>query len=189
MDVPVPVSMENNDVRLVGGALSGDRSAFDLLVRRHSPQVFRLALRMLGSREEAEDVEQETFVDAYRGLSRFRADASFGTWVCSIAAKKCLGRRRQWARRKHGSIDEADYRLAGPGCDPADHVLERDSARRVQQALAKLRPPDRLLIVLRFIEGLSHDEISHVLGCSVESSRSRLLRAKTIFRKAYESVE
>jgi len=185
----VPVSMENNDARLVADALAGDRSAFDLLVQRHCARVFRLALRMLGSREEAEDIQQETFVDAYRGLNRFRADASFGTWVCSIASKKCLGRRRQWARRRHGSIDEADNRLAGPGCNPADHLMETDSARRVREALTKLRAPDRLLIVLKFIEGLSHEEISQMLGCSVESSRSRLLRAKTIFRKAYESVE
>ena len=179
------ISLECDDTQLVKDALAGDRGAFNSLVYRHSARVFRLALRMLGSREDAEDVQQETFVSTYRGLRRFRADASFGTWICSITVKLCLIKRRRSAKWVQEELDEADIALCETGNDPVERLIALESAKRVQLALSKLAHADRLLIVLKFMEGMSHEEISQVLGCSVESSRSRLLRAKRLFRKVY----
>jgi RNA polymerase sigma-70 factor (ECF subfamily) len=169
-----------NDLQLAQLAAAGDTGAFDVLMQRHHACVFRLALRALGNREEAEDVQQETFVQAYRKLRSFRGDASFRTWVCAIAVRLCLSRNRRVARRPVQVISQPEVEAA-PAADPQEQL----AAMEVQQALAKLSPPDRMLLVLKCIEGLEHEEIARVLGCSVESSRSRLSRAKRLFREQF----
>ena len=179
---------ERRHSNLVSAVLEGDDAAFDLLVRQYSNQVFRVALRMLGNREDAEDVQQETFLRAYRGLRRFRGGASFGTWVYSIAARLCLDRRRQRTRRAGDNAEDIPVGGSLPEDSPEDRLLSLEAAARVQKALAGMSPPDRLLIVLKFVEELSHEEIARILGCSVESSRSRLARAKKLFRERYERI-
>ena len=188
-DTPQALLMEIDDCRLVRDALAGSREAFDLLVERHARRVFRLALSMLGRREDAEDVQQECFVSAYCGLRSFRGEASFGTWLCAIAARLCLSRRRKADWRTCQTWEDASALAVTADDDPGERLLAAESAARVQRTLAQLSPADRLLIVLRFIEGLSHEEIASVLGCSVGSSRSRLLRAKKLFRERYEMTE
>jgi len=169
---------------LVSAAAAGDAAAFDALVHQHSARVFRLALRMLGHRQDAEDVQQETFLRAYRKLHSFRGEAAFSTWLYSIASRLCLSRRRARRPEEPVNMDVADL------CeDPQARLAARELAGRVQRALAALAPSDRLLIVLKHIEELSHEEIAQVLGCSPESSRSRLLRAKRLFRQHYERTE
>ena len=84
-------------VRLAKAAAAGDAEAFDLLMKRYGDGVFRLALRMLRSREDAEDIQQEAFVRAYRKLHTFRGEASFGAWIYAITARLCLSRRRRSA--------------------------------------------------------------------------------------------
>ncbi len=182
------LAIARDNARLISAALAGDRSSFDLLVQDHGPRIFRLALRMLGNREEAEDVQQETFLQAYRNLHKFRGESSFATWLYSIAAHLCLSRRRRAARCPREAAQEADD-LADAREDTQEQIRALEAAVRVQAALAKLPPPERLLLVLKFIEELSHEEIAHILGCSVESSRSRLLRAKRRFREQYENME
>jgi len=173
---------------LVGAAAAGDRSAFDQLVRLHAEQVYRVALRMLDNPHDAEDVQQETFVQAFRRLRSFRGEAAFGTWLYAITARLCLRRRRQRASRP----EEVPGQLpasANPQMDPQELFAVREEAARVQRVLTALSPPDRLLIVLRYVEQLSHAQIAQVLGCSPESSRSRLLRAKQLFREHYHRME
>jgi RNA polymerase sigma-70 factor (ECF subfamily) len=169
---------------LVQAAAAGDAAAFDALVQQHSAQVFRLALRMLGNRQDAEDVQQETFLRAYRKLHSFRGEAAFGTWLYTIASRLCLSHRR--VRRPEEATDIA---IAELGDDPRAQFAARELAQRVSHALNALAPADRLLIVLKYVEGLSHEEISRVVGCSAESSRSRLLRAKRLFRQQYGECE
>jgi len=176
-------------LQLVSEAAAGDSAAFDLLVREHGPRVFRLALRMLGSREEAEDIQQETFVRAHRKLRTFRGEAALGTWIYSIAAHLCLSRKRSSTWQREVALEEQPSAVSNPASDPEQVVLARESAARVQQALGLLAAPDRLLILLKYVEGLSHGEIARILGCSVLSSRSRLTRAKKLFRQCYEEVE
>jgi RNA polymerase sigma-70 factor (ECF subfamily) len=169
---------------LVRAAAAGDAAAFDLLVQRHAVQVYRLALRMLGDPQEAEDVRQETFLRAYRSLRAFRGEAAFGTWLYTIASRLCLSHRR--AQRPE---EAAGVIVAEIGDDPQERLAAREAAERVQRTLAALAPADRLLIVLKHIEGLNHGEIAQVLGCSPESSRSRLSRARRLFRERYEGME
>ncbi len=182
------LSIESRQSSQPSATLEGDPATFDLLVREHSARVFRMALRMLGNREDAEDVQQETFLRAYRGLRRFRRDASFGTWVYSIAARLCLSRMRGRRQRVEETVGDLPASCPCPGCDPEEQVLTREEGARVKRALADLSPSDRLLIVLKHIEEFSHEEIARILGCSVESSRSRLARAKRLFRERYERI-
>jgi RNA polymerase sigma-70 factor (ECF subfamily) len=176
------LASQRDSAALVAAAAAGDAESFDLLVGEHAAQVYRLALRMLGSPEDAEDVQQEAFVLAYRHLRDFRGDASFGTWVCSIAARLCLSRKRR--RVRHSSARPED--LPARHADPEERMLAVEAAALVQETLLEMAPADRLLIVLKCIEGFSHEEIARVLRCSVESSRARLARARRLFRERYE---
>lgn len=180
---------ERNRLQLAGEAAARDWDPFELLMKQHSARIFRLALRMLGNPEDAEDVQQETFIRAHRARRQFRGDASFGTWIYAIAARLCLSKKRRSARRRELASERQPAELPDAVADPEQHLLARESAARVQRALAALSPSHRLLIVLKYIEGLSHEEIARVLRCSVASSRSRLLRAKRLFRERYQEVE
>ncbi|MDH4180108.1 MAG: RNA polymerase sigma factor [Armatimonadota bacterium] len=172
-------------VRLAEAAAAGDAEAFDLLMKRYGDHVFRLALRMLGNREDAEDIQQEAFVRAYRKLHTFRGDGSFGNWIYAVTVRLCLSRKRRSAakrvevRKPPGVLRDGDH-------DPQERLAAAEAAARVQQTLDRLSAPDRLLILLKYVEDLSHEEIARILRCSVQSSRSRLARAKRLFREQYE---
>jgi len=186
MDGTRALPLERSHLDLLGAAAAGDLAAFEALCRQHSHQVFRLALGMLGNREDAEDVQQETFVKAYQRLRHFRREASFGTWLYTIAARLCLSHRRRRTARTASLTAAPDAISSNP--DPAAQLMQRESARRVQRTLVEMAPADRLIIVLKHIEELSHEEIAQILGCSPESSRSRLHRARRLFRERYERM-
>lgn len=173
---------------LVRRARDGDMRAFDRLVLAHSERVFRLALRMLNNREEAEDIQQETFLCAYRSLGKFRGESSFATWLYSIASHQCLSRIRWKLRRPGTDPVESLIEMPSEDGDPEEQLLASESARQVQLCLEALAPADRLLLVLKFVEQLSHEEIAEVLHCSEQSSRSRLFRAKRLFKEQYERM-
>jgi RNA polymerase sigma-70 factor (ECF subfamily) len=175
-----------NEQHLISMARAGDDTSFDILMRQYAESVYRLALRMLGNNEDAEDVQQETFILAYRQLRVFRGEASIGTWLYAIAARLCLSTRRRTMRRPPAFPVDDIMLTSSSREDPAQRQLLREQGDRVQRALMQLSAADRLLIILKYIEGLSHEEIARVLRCSVESSRSRLTRAKKLFRERYE---
>ncbi|MBI2458756.1 MAG: sigma-70 family RNA polymerase sigma factor [candidate division NC10 bacterium] len=179
------------DRGLVDRAQAGDAGAFETLVRRYQGWVFTLALRMVGDRAEAEDLAQEIFLKAYRGLKRFKGASRFSTWLYSITSHHCLNhleaRRRQ--PHRHGRGGE---RPDAGGDDPpapvdrladdaprADALLEREERARIVQAeLAQLAEDHRIILVLREVQGLSYEEIAQVLGVELGTVRSRLHRAR-----------
>jgi len=177
------VVAEQRERQLIARARAGNAAAFDALMAEYAPRIHRLALRMLGDAEEAEEALQETMIRAFRHLGRFRGDAAFGTWLYVIAARVCLT-RRQAAKSRPEQMPYDELRISTE--DAAAQMLRREAGDRVQRALNALPPPDRLLMVLRFVEELSHEEIARVMGWSVENSRTRLLRAKRAFRERYE---
>ena len=173
---------EQQEQQLIARAQAGDTHAFDILVSNYAPQIHRLALRMLGDAEEAEEALQETMIRAFRSLRKFRGDAGFGTWLYAIASKRCLT-RRQRRRRQPDMVAFDDWRETnGKLDDPGEVLIQREHGLSVQRALNVLSPPTRLLMVLRYVEGLSHEEIAQVLGCTVAACRVRLCRAKADFR-------
>lgn len=159
---------------LVAAAQRGDLEAFGELVRRQEGPTFRLALRMLGSRAEAEDAAQEAFLKAWRSLPRFRASSSFSTWMYRITTNCCLTILD--ARRPTDPLDEV--RAGSRGDDPASRVEQQERMRALTGSIAALPAEQRAALVLREFEGLPYDEIAEVLQISLAAVKGRIHRAR-----------
>ncbi|HEV3400041.1 MAG TPA: sigma-70 family RNA polymerase sigma factor [Actinomycetes bacterium] len=161
------------DADLVSRAQSGQLDAFEELVRRHRLATHRVALRMLGDESDAEDATQDAFVQAWRNLGGFRADAAFSTWMYRIVTNRCLNMIR--ARRRLEPLP--DDREA-PASQP-DRIAEaRWQVEDLKQAILRLTPEQRGPLVLRELEGCSYEEIAEALDLSISAVKSRLHRAR-----------
>jgi RNA polymerase sigma-70 factor (ECF subfamily) len=176
------------DAELVTLWQGGDEAAFEALVRRHERRVFGLVMRMLGDREEAADVAQETFLSLHRHGHRFRREARFSTFVYRVAANAALNRRRSLGRKR--AREEALARRQEAGIDvPASPRDPEDAAAgvRVQQAVqdALLLLPDelRISLVLYDIEGRSYSDIAAALRIPEGTVKSRIHRARNALRE------
>ena len=175
---------------LIGRLQQRDERAFEEVVRLYQNKVYNLLYRMMGNREEAEDVAQDVFVTVLKSIDTFRGESKFSTWLYRIAANHCKNRLKYLDRRAHkttGELDEAAEReLAGaqpsamkPHVDGPDAVLEGLQLERlVQEAIAQLDEEHRELIVLRDVENLSYEEISAITGLPDGTVKSRLHRAR-----------
>lgn len=171
--MPAPIA-ETPEAVLVSAARDGDLEAFEALVRRHQHAVYRVALRMLGSEADAEDVAQDAFVHAWRSLGRFRGDSAFGTWLYRITTNRALN-----ALASRRPAVELEERVA-PHAERPERVLERrEQLEAVTGALLRLAPEQRALLVLREFEGLSYAELAEVLGVPERLVKGRLHRART----------
>ncbi len=166
---------------------AGDESAFESLIRRHEGRVFGLLMRMLGNREDAEDVAQEAFLSLHRHGHRFRHDSRFSTFVYRVAANAALNRRRTLGRknariRKLQTRQAAGDDLPATPRDPESAVFGAEVQVRVQDALLQLPPDLRAATVLYDIEGLSYREIAVVLDIPEGTVKSRIHRARSALR-------
>jgi RNA polymerase sigma-70 factor, ECF subfamily len=169
-----------DDRFLLDAARAGDLDAFAVLVRRHQPAVYRVALRMLGSEADAQDAAQETFVRAWRALPRFRGDSATSTWLYRIVTRRSLDVLA--ARRPSESLEAAP---APAGTDPAEAAEQHERLRAVARAVAALPPEQRAALVLREFEGLPYDQIAEVLDTTVPTVKGRIHRARTtVIREA-----
>ena len=179
--------IDDPDRDLVARWHAGDQSAFEELVRRHEKKVFRLLLRMMGSREEAEDVAQETFLSLHRHGHRFRGDARFSTFIYRVASNAALNRRRTLGRNRARIQKLAVRQAAGDDLpvgprNPEDSAIGRDLSGQVRKALDNLKPSLRLPVVLYDIEGLAYGEIAEVMGVAEGTVKSRIHRARQALR-------
>jgi len=169
-------------------ARQGDSDAFRALVERHSRTVFRLAFRMTGNEEDAEDVVQEAFLRAYRQLGRFESRANFGTWLYRIVANCSVDLMRAKQSRQdmsHGeSLDEATELPSRDSAGPERLAQSAEIQRRVQDALAGLSPLERAAFTLRHHEGRSIEEISQTLGLGTSAAKHSVFRAVKKLRVA-----
>jgi RNA polymerase sigma-70 factor (ECF subfamily) len=187
------------DSELLGLAQRGDVAAFEELVERHRDRVYALALRMLNSPEDAAEVAQDSFVSAYRNLSKFRGDSQFGSWVYRIAANHALMRLRHRKVVSHlerplevldqgptfndrGSLVDEVTPWGGRGAEEA--VLDGELRDAIEQAAASLADEYREVFVLRDLEGLSYEEIAELTHSTVAAIKSRLHRARLSMRAA-----
>ena len=161
------------DSALVALARSGNANAFEELVRRHQVTIFRIALRMLGDSGDAEDASQESFLQAWRALPRFRSQSAFSTWLYRIVTNRCLNLRR--ARRPSQPL-LWDQESAEPG--PEEAAEARNRLLVLRQAILELTPEQRAVFVLRDLEGCAYEEIVQILGISLAAVKSRLHRAR-----------
>ena len=168
------------DADLVRRANAGDAEAFGALVTRHQAHVFRLAHLLTRSRDEAEDVLQQTFLSAWRSLGSFRGDASVRTWLLTIARHAAFARRQQVAREPIDpvSMDELGLQAGWGGPSPESQALSAERSAIFVAAFGRLAPDDREILTLRDLEGLAGDEVAGMLGLTVPAMKSRLHRAR-----------
>ncbi len=182
-----------------GGAVerarSGDSDAFRLLVEQHSRAIFRLAFRMTGNEEDAEDVVQETFLRAYRQLDKYEARSSFSTWLYRIASNYSLDlirmRKRHEDKRERGSsAEDRDILQSIPVDSPGpDRLLYGSQVKdRVNAALNELSAQERTAFVLRHFEGHSIQEIGEALGTGANATKHSIFRAVQKLRKSLEPL-
>ena len=186
--------MEVDDSAAVERARSGDSDAFRLLVEQHSRHVFRLAFRMTGNEQDAEDVVQETFLRAYKQLDKYEARASFSTWLYRIASNYSLdlirSRKRHEDKREQRPPEEPDVLQTIPAHNPGPDrmVYSGEVSQHVEAAMNELSAQERSAFVLRHFEGMSIEEIGAVLGTGVNATKHSIFRAVQKLRKSLEPV-
>ena len=166
----------------VAHARGGDASAFEELVRTYEAPVYRLALRMCGGRaEDAQEVAQEAFLAAWRGLPRFRGQCRFSSWLYKLTANAAVDHLRREKRRPAAVPLENAGEPADPHT-PQEELERRELHRAVQQALDRLTPEHREVLILREIHQLRYDEIADSLSLDVGTVKSRISRARKQLR-------
>jgi RNA polymerase sigma-70 factor (ECF subfamily) len=166
---------------ILARARQGDGDAFRALVEQHSRSAFRLAFRMTGNEQDAEDVVQESFLKAYRHLNRFETRADFGTWLYRIVANCAVDAlRSRQSRQRHGWSEPFEPSAETHACDqPGPERLAESSEvkRTVVAALGSLSPLERAAFALRHYEGRSINEISRTLGLGTSAAKHAVFRA------------
>lgn len=171
---------------------AGSRSEFARLVERYSGQVYRLALKILNDPQDAEDVLQETFIKALRGLSSFEGRSSLSTWLYRIAVNEALMAVRKRkpdvvqmdAEKDDGEGQSEPVEIVDWCCLPEGELMSTESRQFLDQAVQQLTPALRTVFVLRDVEGLSVKETAETLGITEVTVKTRLLRARLKLREA-----
>jgi RNA polymerase sigma-70 factor (ECF subfamily) len=190
--------MEDSDSVAVARVRAGDGDAYRALVDRHSRIVFRLAYRMTGNEQDAEDVVQETFLRAYKQLHRYESRASFGTWLYRIASNYSLDLMRAKKRHPQSALEESApagedaantvYAIASESPGPDRLLLGDEVQRTVAATLDQLSQQERTAFVLRHYEGQSIEEIGSSLGLSGNATKHSIFRAVQKLRRALEPL-
>lgn len=186
--------MEQSDATAVAQVRAGDSDAFRVLVERHSRSVFRLAFRMTGNQQDAEDLVQETFLRVYRQIGSFDGRASFSTWVYRIAANCSLDliRSRQRRQEQQPPVDAEGLEIAGSvaaaGPTPDRLAYSGEVQQLLGPALEQLSPMERAAFVLRHYEGLCMEDIGRALGVRSGAAKHSVFRAVQKLRRTLEPV-
>ena len=178
--------IDRGEARWLERARRGDEQAFAELVEAYQRPVFNLCYRMLGETGEAEDAAQESFLRAHHNMRRYDPTRSFSTWLLSIASHHCIDQLRR-RRLVVDSLEELE-----PWEEPADEhpgpesaAARREGREAARALLARLGPQDRAVVVLRYWEDLSTEEIAHALSLTVKAVKSRLHRARKQMAEAW----
>jgi RNA polymerase sigma-70 factor (ECF subfamily) len=187
--------MELTDATFVARVRAGDSDAYRMLVERHSRSLFRLAFRMTGNQEDAEDVVQESFLRAYRQLGKFDERASFGTWLYRIAANASLDLVRARKRRSENLAPAGDpdaenpvFNLPSEDPTPDRMAMSSEVRQRVMAAMDELSPTERTAFVLRHFEGMRMEEVGQILDCQPGAAKHSVFRAVQKLRRSLEPL-
>ena len=181
-----------DDHALIDACLAGQTDAFGLLVERYQDRLLHTLVCILGSREDAKDVAQDAFVQAFRKLETFRREASFYSWLFRIAINAAVTFQRRSRRsrvalstdREHG-VEPCDEH---PEARPSHGIESAERQAQVRAALNQLTPEYRTALVLKEIEGLKYEEIAEQVGCPLGTVRSRIHRARAELREKLTRV-
>jgi len=188
-----------NDAELIRGAQRGDRAAFEELVRQYDQAVLRLALHLTGSEQDARDVYQDAFLEAYRNLGSFRFECSFYTWIYRIVTNLCLDHLRKRQVRKEDApvvvdSDGEEYSIIDQvaddrsGASPERDLMRRELGARIARALTKLTPRERMVFEMKHYQGLKLRTIGEALNTTEETAKNTLFRATQKLRAALADV-
>lgn len=189
--VPMP---EGYEEELVERLKRRDEAAFNELIRLYQARIFRLVLRMLGDRAEAEDLAQEVFITVFKSIDGFRGDSKLSTWLYRVATNHCKNRIKYLDRRARGKKKEFDEiaehgALESATMNPSAHIARPDQMlealqkeKILQAAISALDEDHRELIVLRDIEHMSYEQIQEITGLAEGTVKSRLHRARHALR-------
>jgi RNA polymerase sigma-70 factor (ECF subfamily) len=165
-----------DDVTLVGRARDGDVRAYEQLVLRYQGPMFRLAVKMLNHRGDAEDVVQEVFLGVWRRLAQLQEDTAFVAWLYRMTTNRCLNVIR--ARRPSADVELDEQPSGPPGSGPERAAETSEQLSALTVALGGLTPEQRACWLLREVHGRSYDEISQILGTTSTAVRGRIARAR-----------
>ena len=182
------------DELLIERIKAGDMAAYNQMVIRHYDRIFSRVLQLLNNKQDAEEVTQDAFIRAHRGLENFRGDASFSTWLYQIATNLAHNRYWYWFRRKRDQSISLDQ----PQCDdgsltlenvmpcadenPAEAVVTQEFVDRVSACMQYLNDKHKEVLILRNVKNLTYDEIAQQLEISVGTVKSRIARARESLR-------
>lgn len=186
LNLQVGPSLESQtDEDLVRRVLAGEAACFEHVMRRNNRRVFRAIRSIVGSDDEAEDVMQEAYVNAYTHLGEFSGRARFSTWLTRIAVNEAIARSRR--RRRQTGLDDTNAEhqpMASPSLGPEQHASDRELAVILEHAVDSLPEAFRTVFVLRSVEQLSISETAEVLDIPEDTVKTRLHRARGLLQSA-----
>ena len=183
--------LELTDTQIIERTLCGEPDAFSMLVRRWERHIYGLTLRMLGRDDEAKDATQETFLSAYRSLSKFRGEAKFSSWIYRIALNICNTRLK--SRSKNAiSLEEQQetvgFEVAAEEVDLSGGIQREQITRHVRRALQAIPAEMRQVIVMKEYDGLKFSEIAEILGIPLSTVKTRMYTGLSELRKRLEHL-
>jgi RNA polymerase sigma-70 factor (ECF subfamily) len=183
-------SVAENDRRIIDNTLAGHSDAFGEMVEKYQNRLYNSVARLCGTSEDARDVVQDAFVQAFLKLNTFRGTSNFYTWLYRIAFNTAMSHRRR--NRPTSSLDEVhQYSGAEPvdqGARPDQSLEQQDRATQIHKALDALSKEHRTILILREVEDLSYEMIAEILALPVGTIRSRLHRARMRMKEETEQV-
>jgi RNA polymerase sigma-70 factor (ECF subfamily) len=181
-----------SDDELIVKAQEGDLRSFDLLVKRYQRKVYYLARRMVKGHDAADDIAQETFINAYSAIRSFKIGYSFYTWLYRI----CMNLSINYLKRQKFVIPESQLdgetsplEREAPGADPSNHLASKELEGKIEKAIDSLPPKFKAVLVLRIYEDLSYEEIAKTLKISMGTVMSRLFRAREKMQEMLEEYK
>jgi RNA polymerase sigma-70 factor (ECF subfamily) len=179
------LTLHQEELNWLEAAQNGDPQAFSMLVDMYAKPVYNLCYRMLGNAQDAEDAAQESFLRAYRSLSRYDPNRKLITWLLSIAAHYCIDQQRR-VKAPQVSLDEtAPLELAERRAGPERSYIQQETSDEVQHLLAQIAPRDRAAIILYYWYDLSYQEIAGQLKVTESALKTRLHRARRSLAKVW----
>jgi RNA polymerase sigma-70 factor, ECF subfamily len=180
----------NDDAQLIEQTLAGGSAAFGQLVEKYQDRLFNTVVHLTGNAEDARDVVQDAFVQAFLKLDTFQQTSAFFTWLYRIAFNLAASLRRR--RRATVSVEQVreatGLEPVDNGADPGGRLQQQERCRQVRQAIAELNEEQRAVLVLREIDGLCYESIAGILDLPVGTVRSRLHRARLQLREQLKEV-
>ena len=182
------------DRLLVDRFKQGDPSAFDEMVSRYWDRIYAMVNQLLRNSQDAEEVTQDAFIRAHRGLVNFRGESAFSTWLYQIATNLARNRYWYWWRRKRDHTVSFDQPVSADNETtlaelipaeletPGDATVTQEFVNRIAESMEKLSPKHREILILRNVKNLSYEEIAVILGISVGTVKSRIARARESLR-------